>query len=256
MKQAFNIKDFLEEKAALYNRPSFIQTDPIQVPKQFSKKENIEIAGFLTATIAWGQRTTIIKNSLNLIERMDNNPYKLLMDLSENDLSVFEGFKHRTFNSDDCKFFIRSLKNIYSNHGGLQKVFEKGFQQRKTIKNALTYFYQIFFEIKELPRTRKHVSNVMSGSSAKRLNMFLRWMVRNDNKGVDFGIWNNIPQSALMLPLDIHTGNVARKLGILSRKQNDWKAVEELTSILRKYDPNDPIKYDFALFGLGAFEKF
>jgi len=256
MRQHFEIKEFLDEKATFYNQPSFIQTDPIQIPKKFSEKENIEIAGFLAATLAWGQRKTIIKNAADLTARMGNQPFNYIIDADEKDLYIFDDFKHRTFNGEDCKFFILSLKNIYRNHGGLEKVFTTGFRQEGSVKSALAYFYSVFFEIEGLQRTRKHVPNVNTGSSAKRLNMFLRWMARKDKAGVDFGIWEGIPQAALMLPLDVHTGNLARKLGLLERRQNDWKAVEEVTARLRELDPADPVKYDFALFGLGAFEKF
>lgn len=250
-----DLKSFLDEKVSKYNQPFFIETDPIQVPKRFSEKENIEIAAFLTATIAWGNRLSIIKNATKLMALMENQPYDFIINSSNTDLKKLEHFVHRTFNGSDCIYFIKSLKNIYQNHNGLQVVFENGFQHDKTIKSALAYFYQIFFE-SDGERTRKHISNVVKGSSAKRLNMFLRWMVRNDKSKVDFGLWKEIPQSALLLPLDVHTGNVARKIGLLQRKSNDWKAVEEVTQSLREFDSADPIKYDFALFGLGAFEKF
>ncbi len=250
------LKNFLDQKSGLYNQPAFIETDPIQIPKQFKKKEDIETSGFLAATIAWGQRPTIIKNTNRLMELMGWKPYRFILDTSEKGLRVFDGFKHRTFNAEDCKFFMLSLKNIYLNHGGLEKVFTQGFKKDGTIKSALAYFYQVFFEIEGLPRTRKHVSNVVVGSAAKRLNMYLRWMVRKDRQGIDFGLWKEIPMAKLMLPLDVHTGNISRKLGILTRKQNDWKAVEEVTAVLKKFDPYDPVKYDYALFGLGAFEKF
>lgn len=249
------LKDFLDTKVAKYNHPDFIATDPIQVPHLFSQKENVEIAAFFSATIAWGNRQSIIKNALKLMTQMDNQPYDFIANASSVEKEKLRTFVHRTFNGDDCLFFIESLKNIYQNHGGLQAVFEKGFQQDNTTKSALRYFFEVFYEIGG-ERTRKHVSNVEKGASAKRLNMFLRWMVRKDNAGVDFGIWDGIPASALMLPLDVHTGNVARKLGLLQRKQNDWKSVEEVTVNLRLFDPFDPVKYDFALFGLGAFEKF
>ncbi len=249
------LKAFLDEKTEKYNRPAFIESDPVQVPRQFSRKENIEIAAFFTATISWGNRPAIIKNALRLMEWMDNSPYDFIMKSPATGFNVLNPFVHRTFNGGDCIYFARSLKNIYSNHGGLQQVFETGFQQEGSVKAALEYFHSVFFEFPG-ERTRKHVANVQRGASAKRLNMFLRWMVRNDHRGVDFGLWEGIPQSALMLPLDVHTGNVARKLGLLNRKQNDWKAVEEVTATLRKFDPADPVKYDFALFGLGIFEKF
>jgi len=250
------IKKFLDEKAEKYNQPVFIETDPIRVPKQFAQKENIEIAGFLAATIAWGQRPAIIKSAFRMMYLMGNDPYLFLMEADEHDFAEFGHFAHRTFNASDLLFFIRSLKNIYQNHGGLQQIFEKGFQTGETVKSALIYFRSVFFEIQGEPRTRKHIADVAAGSAGKRLNMFLRWMVRNDNRGVDFGIWKGIPASSLMLPLDLHTGNAARKLGLLLRRQNDWKAVEEITAVLRNFDPADPVKYDFALFGLGVFENF
>ena len=250
-----DLKSFLDEKVLKYNQPFFIETDPIQIPKNFSGKENIEIAAFLTATIAWGNRQSIIKNATKLMVLLDNEPHDFVLNHSDSDYKILEKFVHRTFNGNDCVYFIRSLKNIYQNHDGLQSVFENGFQKESEVKSALTEFYNVFFEIGG-ERSRKHVSNVEKGASAKRLNMFLRWMIRKDKTGVDFGLWNGIPQSELLLPLDIHTGNVARKLGLLQRKANDWKAVEEVTQNLRKFDPADPIKYDFALFGLGAFEKF
>lgn len=249
------LKEFLDEKADFYNRPAFINSDPIQIPKQFSQKENIEIAAFLTATISWGNRAAIIKNARQLLQLMDNRPYEFILQATDSETNSLKKFVHRTFNGNDAAYFVRSLKNIYQNHGGLQQIFETGFQKEKTVKGALAHFYRVFFELPG-ERSRKHLANVEKGASAKRLNMFLRWLVRKDNRGVDFGIWNGVPVSELMLPLDVHTGNVARKLGILKRKQNDWKAVEEVTETLRKFDPEDPVKYDFALFGLGVFEKF
>lgn len=250
-----DLKAFLDEKVSKFNQSNFIETDPIQVPRKFTLKEDIEIAGFLSATIAWGNRTAIIKNAERLMSLMENQPYDFILNASDAELARLEQFVHRTFNGKDCIYFIRSLKNIYKNHNGLQAVFEKGFAKDRTVKSALSTFYQIFFEI-EGERTRKHISNVQKGSTGKRLNMYLRWMVRDDKSGVDFGLWKGIPASVLMLPLDVHTGNVGRKLGLLQRKSNDWKAVEEISKVLREFDPVDPIKYDFALFGLGAFEKF
>ena len=250
-----DLKDFLDEKVLKYNQPFFIETDPIQVPKNFSGKENIEIAAFLTATIAWGNRLSIIKNATKLMTLMENQPHEFVVNASNSEIRNLSHFVHRTFNGGDCVYFMQSLRNIYQNHNGLQAVFETGFRKENQVKSALTGFYKLFFEIGG-ERSRKHVSNVEKGASAKRLNMFLRWMVRNDKSHVDFGLWNGIPQSALMLPLDVHTGNVGRKLGLLQRKSNDWKAVEEVTQSLRKFDPADPVKYDFALFGLGVFERF
>ena len=254
--ELLEIKDFLNEKADKYNHPDFIETDPVQIPHLFSEKNDIEISAFFASTIAWGQRTTIIKNMQKLTALMDHAPYEFIMNSYERDLDRFNYFKHRTFNGEDCRFFIRSIKNIYKNHGGLGSLFQEIYSKEKNIFETLIGFRKVFFEIQHPKRTQKHISNVLKGASAKRLNMFLRWMVRKDNNGVDFGLWNKIPMSDLFLPLDVHTGNVARKLGLLKRKQNDWKAVNEVTEILRKFNPDDPIKYDFALFGLGVFEKF
>lgn len=251
-----NMKSFLDEKILLFNRAEFIETDPIQIPSLFVTKENIEIAGFLAATIAWGQRPTIIRNAHRLINLMQNNPYEYLMNSDERDWEAFLNFKHRTFNGEDCIYFLKALQNIYLNHRGLEQVFNQGYQDGHSVFGALAYFRSVFFELEHKPRTEKHVADVLKGASAKRLNMFLRWMVRTDQAGVDFGLWKQIPPSALMLPLDIHTGNVGRKLGLLTRPQNDWKAVEEITAMLRKFDAQDPVRYDFALFGLGVFEKF
>jgi uncharacterized protein (TIGR02757 family) len=247
-----DLKDFLEEKYDKYNRPDFISSDPISIPHQFSIKEDIEIAGLLAATIAWGQRITIINNANKLMKLMGNAPYDFIMSATEKDLKRFEGFVHRTFNSTDLVFFLRSLRNVYKKHGGLENIFDK-----KDCSDAIMNFRTVFFSIDHLSRSRKHVSNPSENSSAKRLCMYLRWMVRKDERGVDFGIWNSqLLPSQLMCPLDVHSGNVARKLGILKRSQNDWKAVEELTATLRTFDATDPVKYDFSLFGLGVFEKF
>lgn len=251
-----NIQSFLDQKYLSFNHPTFIETDPIQVPALFTTKENIEIAAFLAATLAWGQRPTIIRNALKLLTLMKNDPIEFLLNTPEEEWDGFQEFKHRTFNGSDCVYFLKSLKNIYQNHGGLEPVFTDGFRNGNTIFSALTHFRKVFFELEHERRTEKHISNVETGAAAKRLNMFLRWMVRSDQAGVDFGLWKQIPTSALMLPLDVHTGNVARKLGLLTRSQNDWRAVEEITAKLREFDSKDPIKYDFALFGLGIFEKF
>ncbi len=251
-----DLKTFLEEKYNQYNQVSFIETDPISIPRRFKVKEDIEIAAFLSATIAWGQRVTIIRNANKLVELMDGQPFEYLTNGSFGDLKRFETFVHRTFNGIDCGYFIFALSAIYREKGGLEKLFSDGFAVDGTIRTAITSFRESFLSFIPPPRTRKHIANPSTGSSAKRINMFLRWMVRRANGGVDFGLWNSIPTSALMMPLDVHSGNVARKLGILQRVQNDWQAVEELTANLRLFDPSDPVKYDFALFGLGAFEKF
>ena len=254
-----DIKQLLDDRVLLYNRLDFIDSDPIQIPRRFSQKEDIEIAGFLTATISWGQRKSIINNANRLMDIMDNAPYDFLMEnsFSSNgnaDMERLKRFVHRTFNGNDCLFFLKSLQNIYTLHGGLEEVFTKGYRASGTAFGALQHFREIFLSTPHENRVRKHISDVTANSSAKRLNMFLRWMVRNDEQEVDFGLWENIPASALMLPLDVHTGDVARAYGLLNRKQNDWKAVEEITAILRTFDPFDPIKYDFALFGIGVFE--
>ncbi len=250
------LKNFLDEKYDLYNRDTFIDTDPIQIPRAFSKKEDIEIAAFLAATIAWGQRPTIIRNAKKLMQWMDQAPHDFIMNAERSDLDNFAGFKHRTFNGEDAIFFIQALQNIYKNHEGLESVFSKPTQNGGDAKDALSHFRDVFFSINHPSRTEKHVSNVLKKSSAKRLNMFLRWMVRKDKRSVDFGIWDKMSAADLYLPLDVHTGRVGRKLGILNRKQDDWPAVAEITNSLREFDPKDPIKYDFALFGLGVFEKF
>lgn len=253
------LKTFLDEKVELYNDPNFIESDPVQIPHLYSQKEDVEIAGFLSATIAWGNRKMIIKNSHRMMDLVGNAPYDFIMSHSENDLERFESFVHRTFNSQDFRFFIKSLQNIYNNHNGLEAVFHKGQlkgNEVKSMQSGISEFKKTFFEIEHLHRTEKHVSDPISNSAAKRINMFLRWMVRQDNKGVDLGIWKSISPASLSCPLDVHSGNVARKLGILNRKQNDGKAVTELDLILRTFDNNDPVKYDFALFGLGVFEGF
>lgn len=250
------LKDFLDFKYDFYNRSGFIETDPISIPHQFNIKEDIEISAFLTATISWGQRKAIISNARKLLNLMGNSPYSFIMEADEQDLEEASKFVHRTFNNEDTFYFLSSLQHIYRNKGGLQMIFETAFHESKDVKHTLTIFRKEFLEPMGITRTAKHVSDVEKGSSGKRLNMFLRWMVRNDHRGVDFGIWNGIPASALYLPLDLHTGNVSRKLGLLLRKQDDWKAVEEVTSRLLMFDPCDPVKYDFALFGLGVFEKF
>jgi uncharacterized protein (TIGR02757 family) len=249
------LKPLLDEKAALYNQPFFIETDPISVPHRFSRKEDIEIAGFLVATIAWGQRKSIIISGLRLMEFMEWQPADFILNFSEKDLKPFSGFVHRTFNYADLEFFLYSLKNIYQEHGGLEQCFTKHFINTGSIKDAIIGFRKVFFGIPHPLRTLKHVSDPGTGSAAKRLNMYLRWMIRRDEAGVDFGLWKGISPAQLYCPLDLHSGRVARMLGLLKRKQNDWKAVEELTANLRKFKPEDPVLYDFALFGIGVFEK-
>ncbi len=250
------VKEFLDEKYDRFNRAEFIVSDPVCVPHSFADPRNIEIAAFLTATISWGQRKTIIQNAWLLLKMMGNDPYDFIMHAAEDECKALSGFTHRTFNGIDTMFFIKALKNIYIHYGGLKGVFEHLYMYHRNIRDALTGFRSIFFEIPFPPHAQKHVADVSKNASAKRLNMFLRWMVRKDDRGVDFGLWPGIPASALYMPLDVHTGNTARKLGLLKRRQNDWQAVEELTHKVRGFDADDPVKYDFALFGLGAIEDF
>ena len=249
------LKDFLDEKVVQYNTLDFIESDPVQIPHLFSQKEDIEIAGFLSATIAWGNRKMIIKNSHKMMDLMGNAPYDFVMSHTDNDLKRLDTFVHRTFNGQDFASFIKSIKNIYENHNGLEFVYAQN-QEAQTMQNSISEFKKTFFEIPHQYRTQKHISDPLNNSAAKRINMYLRWMVRQDSKGVDLGIWKSISPASLSCPLDVHSGNVARKLGMLTRKQNDGRALAELDIKLREFDANDPVKYDFALFGLGVFEKF
>lgn len=249
------LKEFLDEKVVLYNHPNFIESDPIQIPHRYQLKEDIEISGFLAATISWGNRKMIIKNGLKLMDLLGNSPYDFIMNHSDIQLETVNNFVHRTFNGIDCITFIKGLKNIYENHSGLEAVFAKN-QQNDSLQLSISEFKKTFFEIEHLNRTQKHISDPLNNSAAKRINMYLRWMVRNDKTGVDLGIWKSIPPGKLSCPLDVHSGNVARKLGLLHRKQNDGKALFELDTRLRILDSKDPVKYDFALFGLGVFEGF
>jgi len=249
------IKEFLDEMADKYNNPGFIESDPISIPHRYDLKEDIEISGFLTSTIAWGNRTMIIKNALRLMNIMGNSPYDFIMNHRESDLIRVEGFVHRTFNPIDLVYFITALKNIYLFKGGLETVFTASATQYST-QPAIHEFKKEFFSLPHPLRTVKHVSDPGKGSAAKKINMFLRWMVRDDHRGVDFGIWKSIKPGQLSCPLDVHSGNVARKLGLLTGKLNDSKSLAELDFSLRQMDNNDPVKYDFALFGLGVFEKF
>ncbi|WP_291861156.1 TIGR02757 family protein [Marinilabilia sp.] len=248
------IKYFLDEKASFYEARWFIDEDPVQIPHLFSRKEDIEIAGFLTATLAWGKRNMILKACRNLMERLDMSPYEFLMQASDDELNVADGFVYRTFNSIDATYFLKALSRIYRLEGGLQQVFSYGYGQGG-IEKALVYFRQVFMSFQPPERTNKHVANVLKNSSAKRLNMYLRWMVRT-NSQVDFGLWDNIEMSDLLIPLDLHVARVARVTGLLQRKQNDFMAVKELTSRLSEFRPDDPIFYDYALFGLGIYENF
>lgn len=249
------LKEFLDEKYRQYNTPEFILSDPIQIPHSFSKREDIEISGFLASTIAWGRREMIIKNAKKMMDIMDNSPYDFVMNFSAEMAEKIPKFVHRTFQHADFLYTLAALKNIYQNYGGLKTVFENAFKKSQNIKDTLIEFRKIFFECDFPLRTKKHIADVERGAAGKRLNMYLMWLCRKDKAGVHFGLWD-IPSSALMLPLDTHTANTGRKLGLITRRQNDWKTVEEITSALRKLDSSDPVKYDFALFGLGIFENF
>lgn len=247
------LQAFLDEKAQQYNHPDFITADPIQIPHLYTLKEDIEIAAFLSATIAWGNRKMIITNARKMMDFMGNSPYDFVRSHQDHQLEPLSQFVHRTFNGTDFQTFIKALRHVYEHHQGLEAAFS---QTNLPLQERISDFKSLFFEIPHLTRTQKHLSDPRKGSAAKRINMFLRWMVRQDQTGVDFGIWQNIQPSELSCPLDVHSGTVARKLGLLQRKQNDHKALLELDTALREFDPIDPTRYDFALFGLGAIEKF
>ena len=250
----FELKDFLDEKSFQYNQKTFIESDPIQIPHQFEKKEDIEIASFLTSIIAWGQRKIIIKNGYKMMEVLENSPHDYILNASEKEIEKAH-IIHRTFNPIDFRYFIKTLKRIYLDYGNLENLFCK-YDNKKNMHLSIHNFKTIFFQNEFPKRSTKHISDPFKGSACKRINMFLRWMVRADDNGVDFGIWKKISPSILSCPLDVHSGNVARKLKLLLRTQNDHKAVLELDQKLRTLDPKDPVKYDFALFGLGVFEGF
>ncbi len=250
------LKSFLDFKADLYNRPEFIQDDPVSIPHRFHRKEDIEIAGFLTAVISWGQRKTIVQNARKWMAMMDDAPFDFIMNSSAEDQKRLLSFYHRTFNGEDCLYFVHALRKIYRQQGGLEQAFCPGNSEEKDIRIMLSDLKFRFFGSPHLPRTSKHLPDPVRGSAAKRMNMFLRWMVRKDDRSVDFGLWKRIRMDQLCCPLDVHSSAVARKLGLLSRKQNDWKAVEMLTESLRKLDPDDPVRYDYALFGMGMYETF
>lgn len=248
------LRDFLNEKAALYNRRSFIDSDPVSIPHLFSKKQDIEIAGLFAAVFAWGNRTTIINKSKELLARMDRAPYAFITGHTDRDLQGLTGFTHRTFNDTDLLYFIAFLQHHYNREKSLETAFTR---HGNTAESRLAGFHRYFFSLPDAPdRTRKHVATPERGSTCKRLNMFLRWMVRCDRSGVDFGIWKTMTPASLICPIDVHVARVARRLGILQRKQTDWLAALELTDYLRTLDPDDPVKYDFALFGLGVMEKY
>ncbi|RNA63853.1 TIGR02757 family protein [Chryseobacterium nematophagum] len=249
------LKSFLDEKADQYNNIDFIGDDPIQMPHRFSLRQDIEIVAFLVATISWGNRKSIIRSAEKILEIMGNSPYEFIMNYSENDLkSIQEKSIHRTFNGQDFIYFIKQFNKIYRKNTSLEELFIIN-DSEINFYHAIERFRNQFLDI-EKHRSHKHVSSPYKNSSAKRIIMFLRWMVRKDKRGVDFGIWKNIDQKYLSIPLDVHTGNISRKLGLISRTQNDWKTVEELDAVIRKFDKEDPAKYDFALFGLGVTKEW
>jgi uncharacterized protein (TIGR02757 family) len=257
--RSFRLQEFLNKKTDQYNRPSFIKEDPVCIPHLFSKKQDIEISGLFAAVFAWGNRTTIINKTKELMRLMDDAPYEYCLHHSDNDLKELVAFKHRTFNTTDLLYFIAFLKHHYSSHRSLETAFlmVKEKESEEFIESALIHFHNYFFSLEDAPaRTRKHISTPYKGSTCKRLNMYLRWMVRNDNRGVDFGIWKKIRPAQLICPIDLHVARVAKSFGLLERKQVDWQAAVELTAYLRTLDAEDPVKYDFALFGLGVMEKF
>lgn len=249
-----DLKLFLDEKVEQYNRSAFIEHDPVSIPHLFKKKQDIEIAGLFAATLAWGQRKTIVRKCRELMAAMDNAPYNFILHHTESELKPLLNFKHRTFNTTDLLYFIEFLKWFYQRNDSLEKAFKLS-DSEETVEKGIIHFHNLFFSLPEFPsRTRKHVSTPEGKSTCKRLVMYLRWMVRKDKKGVDFGIWKSISPSQLICPCDVHVDRVARKLKLIKRKQTDWQTALELTSNLRKLDPIDPVKYDFALFGLGIEE--
>ncbi len=249
------LKELLEEKYHSYNQSSFIEDDPVQIPHSFKGKENIEIMGFWVAILAWGNRKTIINKAKELIERMDGNPFDFIKNHQEKDLKQLEGFKHRTFNEIDAQYFVDYFQRYYQKHSSLEEAFQVNSSD-SNIEKGLIGFREQFFDVDYAPkRTGKHIASPARKSACKRINMFLRWMVRKDQHGVDLGIWTNIKTSQLICPLDVHVDRVARKLGLIERKNTDWKTAVELTENLKKFDSNDPVKYDFSLFGMGVNEK-
>jgi uncharacterized protein (TIGR02757 family) len=258
-----SLKQFLDRKVDEYNNLSFIPLDPVSIPHLFSKKQDIEIAGFFAATFAWGNRTTIINKCRGLMKLMDNSPHDFMVHHKEKDRKRFIGFRHRTFNDTDLLYFLSFLQHHYTKHTSLEeaffpkKIFNEQDSEVELVEQALNYFYSYFFSLEHVPaRTRKHVASPMKNSGCKRLNMYLRWMVRSDGKGVDFGIWKKAKASQLIIPLDLHVARVAKHFKLLTRPNADWQSALELTKNLRTFDKNDPVKYDFALFALGIIEKF
>lgn len=258
MKTGVSLAQFLDSRVDMYNRASFIPPDPVCIPHSFTKKQDIEIAGFFAAIFAWGNRATIINKSRELLQLMDNAPHDFCVNTDPERLKKLLAFKHRTFNTTDLLYFIEFFHYYYTQYTSLETAFTRWMNKKDlTVEHGLNGFYNHFFSLPDIPlRTRKHIASPEKKSSCKRLNMYLRWMVRKDKAGVDFGIWKNISPAQLVCPLDLHVARVAKKLGLLQREPTDWQAALELTARLRELDPKDPVKYDFALFGLGVMEKF
>ena len=251
------IKALLDDRVAKYNQPAFIPNDPVSIPHRFSKKQDIEISGFFAAILAWGQRKTIINNCLKLMDLMDNAPHDFVLHHQDHDLPRFLGFKHRTFNDTDLLYLLHFFQQYYRQHDSLETAFTGEGNSYITQKERLVHFHQLVFSLEDAPqRTRKHIATPARKSACKRLNMYLRWMVRKDGNGVDFGLWNTMKMADLICPCDVHVERVARRLGLITRNRMDWETAEELTNHLRAFDPADPVKYDYALFGLGVEEKF
>jgi uncharacterized protein (TIGR02757 family) len=252
------IIELLNQKYEQFNQPDFIKDDPISIPHQFSLKQDVEIAGFFAAILAWGQRKTILNKSQELLGLMDNSPYDFIKNHQESDLKAFLNFKHRTFNAEDTLYFIAFFQDFYTKFDTFENAFLIGLSaENSSIKEGLINFQKLFFSLKDFPyRTLKHIATPAKNSACKRLNMYLRWMVRKDDKGVDLGIWQNIKPSQLVCPCDVHVERVSRKLGLITRPKTDWQMAVELTENLKKIDKNDPVKYDFALFGLGIEAYF
>ena len=253
-KNQSTLKDFLDAKADQYNRPSFIERDPISIPHRFSRKQDIELMGFWAAVLAWGQRPVILKKAAELVDLMDGAPYDFVRNHQESDRQRFLSFKHRTFNATDALYFLHFFQQYYEENNSLEDAFLVDAQPAHSIESALIIFHDRFCSLTDFfpERTRKHIATPARNSSCKRLLMFLRWMVRHDDCGVDFGLWTRLQPSQLVMPIDVHVNRVARQLGLLTRPQTDWKAALELTQALRQFDPADPVRYDFALFGLGV----
>jgi uncharacterized protein (TIGR02757 family) len=252
------LQDFLSKKADQYNQPSFISPDPISIPHSFHKKQDVEIAGFFAAIFAWGNRTTIINKSRELMQLMHNAPHDFCLNHSSADLKTLLVFKHRTFNPTDLLYFINFLKHHYTLSSSLETAFTLSMNKEdENVEGALNGFYKYFFSLEDVPiRTLKHIASPHKNSTCKRLNMYLRWMVRKDKHGVDFGLWKKIQPAQLVIPVDVHVARVARHFNLLDRKQTDWQTAIELTRVFKQIDNSDPARYDFALFGLGVLEKF